>query len=123
MGKVFPEAFIAGPLIGAEQADFVRNCLAHEGFERGGLNIRDYACHNITLAADRADDWSSAGTDAASSVAAAALILVPVFGQPTDEGFINFHNVGSGCHLASGAPPDKPCKPLRRETFSRTERQ
>jgi hypothetical protein len=90
--EVFVKAIVASPLIGAKQADFIGNGFAHEGFQRGGLDICDYAGNNVSLAADSADDWRFAGTDAASSTPAAAFVPMPVFGQTADESFIYLDN-------------------------------
>jgi hypothetical protein len=65
MWKVFAKAFVAGPLIGAEQADFVRNCFADECFQRGCLDVSNYARNHVAFAANCANDWSFAGTDTA----------------------------------------------------------
>ena len=90
--EVFVEPFVSGPLIGAKQADFVGDGFSNEGVKGSGLDVRDHARHNVSLAADCADDWRFAGTNAASSSAAAALIPMPVFGQAADESFIDFDN-------------------------------
>jgi hypothetical protein len=84
------EPLVANPLIGAKQADFVGDGLADERGEDIGSYVRDHARNHIALAADRADDWGFAGTDATSSAALAALIPVPVLGQAADERFIDF---------------------------------
>jgi hypothetical protein len=86
------KTLVASPLIRAKQADFVRDRFADERGEGIGTDIRDYPCDHIPLAADGADNWRFAGTDAASSTAAAALIPMSVFGQAADESFIDFDN-------------------------------
>ena len=50
------EFFVALPLIGAEQADFVRDRFAHEFTERISADVLDNAGDHVTLALDRADD-------------------------------------------------------------------
>ena len=75
---VLVERIVARILIGAKQADFVRYGFADECGESGGIHIRDHARNHIALAANSADDWCFAGTNAACS-AAAALIPMPVF--------------------------------------------
>jgi hypothetical protein len=51
MREVFAKVLIARPLAGAEQANFVRNRLTDEGLQSFGLNVRNDAGHNISLAA------------------------------------------------------------------------
>ena len=86
------KAPVCGPLIGTKQADLVGNGFADEGGESIGIDIRDHARNHVALAADRADDWGFAGTDAASSAASAAFIPMPVLRQAADESFIDFDN-------------------------------
>jgi hypothetical protein len=83
---------VATPLIGAKQTDFMGDGFANEGGQSVGIDIRNYARNHIALAADRADDWSFAGTNAASSPAATAFIPMSVFGQAANESFIDFNN-------------------------------
>jgi len=90
--EVFAKVLIARPLVGAEQANFVRNRLTDEGFQSFGLDVRNDAGHNISLAADGADDRSFAGTNAAGSITIPAFVLMPVLGQAADESFIDFDN-------------------------------
>jgi len=73
--------FVAHPLIGAEQRNFVRDGFMHERFERGGADVLDYAGDDVTLALYRADDWRFAGTNAASSATLATLVDMPVLGE------------------------------------------
>jgi hypothetical protein len=89
--EVFIEALVSGPLIGAKQADLVGDSFSHKCVERGSLDVRDHAGHDVTLAADRADDRRFAGTNAARS-AAAAFIPMPVLCQAADESFIDLDN-------------------------------
>src|ERR1700730_9711080 len=83
---------VAWPLIGAKQADFMGAGFGDERSESVGIDIRDEPRNHISLAADGADDWSFAGTNAAGSAATAAFIPMPVFGQAADESFIDFNN-------------------------------
>jgi len=84
------ERIVAGILIGAKQADFVGDGFANKGGESGGIYIRNHARDHIPLAADGADDWRFARTNAAgSAAAAAAFIPMPVLGQAADESFID----------------------------------
>jgi hypothetical protein len=89
---ILVERIVARILIGTKQADFMGYGFADEGGESGGIHVRNHAGDDIPLAADRADDRSFAGTDAARSAAAAALIPMPVFSQAADESFIDFDN-------------------------------
>jgi hypothetical protein len=72
------EAIVASPLIGAEKANFVGDGFPNKGFQRRGLDVCDYASNNVSLAADSANDWRFAGTDAASSTAATALVPMSI---------------------------------------------
>jgi hypothetical protein len=89
---ILVEGIVARILIGTKQADFMGDGFADEGGESSGIHIRDHASDHVSLAADGADNRRFAGTDAPSSAAAAALVPVPVFGQATDESFIDFDN-------------------------------
>jgi hypothetical protein len=92
MREIVVEHAVSGPLIGAKQADFVRNGFSHKGVKRCSLDIRDHARNHISLAANSADDWRFAGTDAAGPPAAAAFIPMPVLSQAANESFIDFDN-------------------------------
>jgi hypothetical protein len=92
MREIFVEHAVSGPLICAKQADFMGNGFSHKRIERCGLDVRDHSSHDITFAANCADNWSFAGTDAASSAAAPTLIPMPVLGQSADESFVDFDN-------------------------------
>jgi hypothetical protein len=89
---ILAERIVARISIGAKQADFMRHRFADEGGESGGIHVRDHARNDVALAADRADDWSFTGADAAGATASAAFIPMPVLGQPADESFIDFDN-------------------------------
>ena len=82
------ELAISGPLIGAEQADFVRDGFANECLKRRGLNVFNDARDDIAFASDRADDNRFAST-ARSAASVAALVLVTVLGEAADESLIN----------------------------------
>jgi hypothetical protein len=79
------KVLIPNPLIGAEQADLVRDCFAHKSLKSTCSHVSNYAGHDIALAADCANDGRLTGTDATRSVPAAALIFVPVFGFAADS--------------------------------------
>jgi hypothetical protein len=86
------KTLVANPLIGTEQANFMRDCFADEGGERSGIHVCDHTRDHIALAAYGADDRRFTGTNAAGSTAATAFIPMPVFGQATNESFIDFDN-------------------------------
>ncbi|MDQ6867650.1 MAG: hypothetical protein M3178_04330 [Pseudomonadota bacterium] len=86
------KALVAAPLISAKQADFVGDGFADERGERSGSHVRNYPRDDIPFPANRADDWRLAGTNAARSAPAPALIPMPIFGQAADESFIDFDN-------------------------------
>jgi hypothetical protein len=108
----FAKMFVAYPLVGTEQADLVRDGFAHEGFKCHGAHVFDNAGDDIAFALHSANDWRLAGTDATRSIAAAALILVPVLGEAADEGLVYFNNAAelfdvlhqSGSDLVAHAP-------------------
>jgi hypothetical protein len=83
---------VARPLVSAKQTDFVRDRFADEGGKSIGGHVRDYARNHIAFSCDGADNRRLAGTDAAGSTAAAALIPMPIFGQAADESFIDLDN-------------------------------
>jgi hypothetical protein len=116
---ILVERVVAGILIGAKQADPVRDRFADEGGESFGIDIRDHARNDVTLAADRADDWRLAGPDAACSTAAAAFIPMPVFGQAADESFIDFDNAAELIDVLHESGSDlmahEPSGPVRAE--------
>jgi hypothetical protein len=85
------EPLVTWPLIGAKQTDFAGDSFADKRRESVRSDIRDHAGDDIALAADSADDWCFAGTDA-SGPAAAAFIPMSVFGQAPDESFIDCDN-------------------------------
>jgi hypothetical protein len=45
----FSELLISGPLVGAEQADFVRDGLAHESYQRIGADVLDKRATTLPL--------------------------------------------------------------------------
>ena len=93
------KVLVADPLVGAEQADLVRDGFAHECGERIGADVLNDASHDIALAADSADDWRFAGANAAGPAAAAALVPMPVLGEAADESFINLDNAPIACGI------------------------
>src|SRR5438552_15027611 len=92
MRELFTERPVTAPCVSAKQAHSFRNCAAHESGESRSIDVLDNARHDFTLAFDGADDWCLAGTDAASSTAAAALVPMPVLRFAADESFIDFHD-------------------------------
>jgi hypothetical protein len=86
------EAVIANPLIGAEQADLVRDCFIDESLQRRSADIGDDASDHVALAANCPSDDGLARTSWAGN--AIALIGVTVLGPAADECFINFNDGG-----------------------------
>jgi hypothetical protein len=70
------EVSVAGPLIGAEQANLVRDGFANEGFQGDGANVLNDAGNDIAFAADSTSNNCFTRGDA--SRPAVALIPVPV---------------------------------------------
>ena len=87
--KLFIEAPVANPLVGAKQADLGRDGLSDKLSKGRSANILDNSRHDIALAADSASDSGLARADAASSAAAPALIPMPVLCLASDEGLVN----------------------------------
>jgi hypothetical protein len=88
----FVKFSVPRPLIGAEQADFVRDGFADELTERIGADVLDNAGDHIALALDRTDDRYFARTNTARSTALTALIPVLVLREAADESFIYLDN-------------------------------
>ena len=90
---IFPVEFVvAGPCVGARQADFLGYRAFHKGGKRPAIDRVDDARHDITLALDGSDDWRFAGADAASPAALAAFVFVLlVLSQAANECFVNFY--------------------------------
>jgi hypothetical protein len=113
------EGIVAWILIGAKQTDFMGDGFANERGERIGSDIRNHARNNIAFAADSADDWSFAGTDAACSATAAAFIPMSVFGQAANESFIDFDNSAQLINVLHESSSDlvahEPSGPIRSE--------
>jgi hypothetical protein len=116
---ILVERVVAGILIGAKQADLVGDGFSNEGGKSSGIHVRDYTGHDISLAANSADDWSFAGTDAASSTAAAAFIPMPIFRQAANKSFIDFDNSAELIDVlhesSSNLMAHEPCGPVRSE--------
>src|SRR5258708_27626080 len=78
----FVETLIADPLIGAEQADFLRDSLIHESDQGGGADVVNNAGDDVALAADSASNNRFAGSGPAgfaiALVPTAALLLPPL---------------------------------------------
>lgn len=111
--ELFAEVLVADPFVRAEQAHLVRDAFANEAFERRGAHVRDYASDNIALAANRTRYNRLARTDAAGPVTTAALVPMPIFGEPADERLIDLDNahefaeflIGqSGAHAVAHMP-------------------
>src|SRR6266446_2786732 len=108
------------PLIGAEQADFVRNSFADKFTECVSADVLDNAGDHVALALHSADNGRFAGTDAARSTALATLVLVFVLRQSTDESFVNFDNAAKLVNVLHQRDADfvthHPCSFQRTET-------
>ena len=88
--KFLVQVFVAGPLVCAEQTNFVRDGLTHKALQSLGLNVINNAGDHAALATDSADDdcFSSA---ARSAGPVAALVLMSVLGKPADERLAKLH--------------------------------
>lgn len=83
---------IAGECICAKQAYLFGNRTTHEGTQGCPIYAGDNASNNFAFALNGTNDRDFTGTDTTSAAAPAALVFVPVLGEPADESFINFHN-------------------------------
>jgi hypothetical protein len=79
---------VAGPFVGAKQADFFGNRFQHKLGQYLGTYRVNHPRDNVTLTLDRADDWRFAGTDAATAASAASAVLVVRLAP--DESFVDF---------------------------------
>jgi hypothetical protein len=92
MRKFLIQLAIPNPLIGAEQTNLLRHSATYESCERASVNAADHAGNYLALALYSADNRRLARSDSTSPAAHAALIDMPVFGEPTDEGFVDLDN-------------------------------
>src|SRR5258708_15489101 len=86
----YVETLIADPLIGAEQADFLRDSLIHESVQGGGADVVNNASDDVALAADSASNNRFAGSGRAGF--AIALVPMAVLLLSPHEGFFYFHH-------------------------------
>lgn len=86
------QMLIAYPLVGAKQADLVRDGLMHECFKSSGAHIIDDTSDYIALAPDSANNRDFTRANAAGTATSTTLVLVAVFSQTTDESFINLND-------------------------------
>jgi hypothetical protein len=84
------EVLIANPMIGNQEADFVRDGLAYKTGESRGADVLDHTGDNATFATDRTSDDGLARSGAASAVTTTP--IMPVLCFAADESFINFDN-------------------------------
>ena len=81
---------VPGMLVGANEADPIRNRFMHETIKRFGISAVDDAGNHVTLALHRADDGGFARAESAS--AAAAFIPMLVVPLAAKETFVNFND-------------------------------
>jgi hypothetical protein len=84
------EMLVADPMIGNQEADLVRDGLAHEFGERLGADVFNHARDDVSLAADCASDDRLTRSGTARTVTAAPVVSVPRFAA--DESFVNLDN-------------------------------
>jgi hypothetical protein len=117
--RIVSETAIAGPLICAKQADFVRDGFSHKGVKSGRLDVCNHARNHIALACDSTDNWSFTGADTPGSAAAPAFIPMPVLGQAANESFIDFDNAAKLPNVFHESSSDlvahEPSGPVRSE--------
>jgi hypothetical protein len=86
------KALVAGPLVGAEQADLMRDCFANERSQRIGADVVDHAGYHIALALNGADNGGLASQDATPTLLARPLVFVLIVAFAADESFVNLDN-------------------------------
>lgn len=107
VGIFFAEPGISGPLVGAKQADFMRNSFTNESGQCRGADVLDHAANNVAFTPYSADNGGLAGTDsAASTLLPAALVLVSVAHLAADESLINLDNAAKLFDVLDQRSPD-----------------
>jgi hypothetical protein len=84
------EAVVTNPLIGAEQANLVRNGFVDESLQRRSADVFNDAGHDIALAADSTGNDCLARSGRTGNAITA--IPMPVLGPAADECFVHFDN-------------------------------
>lgn len=95
MRKGLFEIAIARPLIGADQADFVRHGLTNENVKRCSADIRNDTGDNIALAANSADDDGLTRSGAAAKPI--TLVGMPVLRFASNESLVYFYDAAEFC--------------------------
>jgi hypothetical protein len=88
--KFLAKVIVANPLIGAEQANFVRHSFVDERLQGLLLHILNNASDYVSLATDRANYNRFAGSGRAGL--AIALFPMAIFGFAANECFVNFND-------------------------------
>jgi len=86
------QAFVARPLVGAEQAYLVRDGFLQECGQRAGADVFDDARHGVALALDGANNSGLASENTPAAALAGSLVLMLVVALTANEGFVNLHN-------------------------------
>ena len=97
MGEGLSQMPIAGMVVGAKQADLMRDSLIDEAIQYGRGGVLNDASHYIALAPDGANDGRLAGAYAASTAPAFIPMLVIPFAA--HESFIDFDNSAQFIHI------------------------
>ena len=95
--EVLVQALVADPLVGAEQANLVRNGFVDEALKGSGAHVGDNPCNDIALALDSASNDGFAGSG--RSGLAVALVPMLVLGLAADEGFVDFNDAAKLVHV------------------------
>ena len=82
---------IADPFICHQQSHLFGDSFSSERLQCRAIDAIDNLSNDLASAADRADDWFLARTDATRSGALEALANVTVLGEAADEGFVNLY--------------------------------
>jgi hypothetical protein len=96
--KFLIQMLVANPLIGHEQADFVRDGFMHKAFQRDGAHVFNDAGNHVALAANSTSDHGFARSGPASAVTTAS--VMSVFGFPANESLVNLDNAAKLFNVA-----------------------
>jgi hypothetical protein len=109
MGIVGIKTAIADPLIRAKQADLGRDSFIHKIDKGRSADVLDYTTDSISLPTDSANNRGLTGTYAASSMAPASLVPMPVLGKTADESLIHLDNAAKFFGSFDKGSPDPVC--------------
>jgi hypothetical protein len=96
---------VACPIVGAKQADLMRDGFTDKSLKRACLQISDDASDHIPFAADGADDWGFTRTNTAPA-AGTTLIPMLVLFLANDKCFVDLNNTAEFLNIFDQGNPD-----------------